>query len=122
MANVSKSEQDALSFASGSAAIDSALSLLKTDREAIRAAHWNSLPMAVRRIAVMSANMPKERANDPLKNFNALERGRIALCVRRLSQKMEVAFKAMQGGELPDTTGGDRQHQANGITAVGTLQ
>jgi hypothetical protein len=81
-------------------AIDQAYSLLKTDREAVRAAHWNRLPMAVRRVAVMSANLPKERADDTLNKFTALERGIINIKVQRLIRDLEILTKAMQGGEI----------------------
>ena len=103
--DISQSEQEALSHANGNAAIDAALSLLKTDREAVRAAHWNRLPIAVRRVAVMSANLPKERADDTLNKFTALERGRVNVCVQRLIKQLEEIGRAMQGGSLPATTG-----------------
>ncbi|MFZ6732247.1 hypothetical protein ACO0LG_10025 [Undibacterium sp. Ji42W] len=94
-------EQDAISHANANAAIDAAFALLKTDREAVRAAHWNRLSIAVRRIAVMSANLPKERADDTLNKFTALERGKINVAMRRLMNEMEVISKCMQGGSLP---------------------
>lgn len=98
--HISKEEQEKLSHAVGNAAIDRALALLKTDREAVRAAHWNRLPIAVRRVAVMCANMPKERAEDTLNKFDALERGRINIAVRRLMNNLEVIGKCMQAGKL----------------------
>ena len=98
---ISTSEQEALSHANGNAAIDAALALLKTDREAVRAAHWNRLPIPVRRVAVMSANLPKERADDTLNKFTALERGRINICVQRLIKQLEEIGRAMQGGSMP---------------------
>lgn len=81
-------------------AIDQAYSLLKTDREAVRAAHWNRLPISVRRVAVMCANLPKERADDTLNKFTALERGVINLKVQRLVRDLEIVTKAMQGGDI----------------------
>lgn len=97
-------EMEALSHANGNAAIDAAFTLLKTDREAVRAAHWNRLPMAVRRVAVMSANLPKERADDTLNKFDALERGRINIAVVRLMRDLEVITKCMQAGAIPAPT------------------
>lgn len=94
-------EMEALSHANGNAAIGAAFALLKTDREAVRAAHWNRLPMAVRRVAVMSANLPKERADDTLNKFDALERGRINIAVVRLMRDLEAITKCMQAGALP---------------------
>lgn len=86
---------------SADAAIVQSLALLKTDREAVRAAHWSGLSIAVRRIAVMSANLPKERADDALSKFNAFERGRINLCIERLKREMEIIAKCMQAGDIP---------------------
>ena len=96
--------QEALSHANGNAAIDAALELLKTDREAVKASHWNRLPVAVRRVAVMSANLPKERADDTLNKFSALERGKINIAVVRLMRDLEIITKCMQGGELKAPT------------------
>ena len=87
----------------GNQCIEQAYSLLKTDREAVRAAHWNRLPIGVRRIAVMSANLPKERADDTLNKFTALERGRINICVQRLIKNLEIIGRCMQGGDVPAT-------------------
>ncbi|AMP14880.1 hypothetical protein [Collimonas pratensis] len=110
-----------MSAVSGNAAIEQALSLLKTDREAIRSAHWNTRSLAARRIAVMSASMPKERADEALKNFNALERGMICIKVRQLIKQLEEVAIAMQGGVMPDNTEGERFHQANGIADIGKV-
>lgn len=104
---VTTEEQEAISHANANAAIDAAFALLKTDREAVRAAHWNRLSIAVRRIAVMSANLPKERADDTLNKFNALERGKINVAMVRLMKEMEVISRCMQGGSLP---GGEAVH------------
>jgi hypothetical protein len=102
---ITAEEREALSHANGNAAIDAAYSLLKTDREAVRAAHWNRLPIAVRRIAVMSANLPKERADDTLNKFSALERGKINISVHRLLKQLEEIGRCMQGGSLPAASG-----------------
>ena len=94
-------ELSALSHANGNAAIDAAFSLLNTDREAVRAAHWNRLSIAIRRVAVMSANLSKDRADDTLNKFTALERGKINISVQRLIKELEIIGKCMQGGEMP---------------------
>ena len=122
MAVIDKAENAALSYAIANAALDQALALLDTDKEAIRAAHWNNRSTAARRVAVMCANMPKERADCALKEFNAMERGTICINVRRLIKQLETIALSMQGGAMPDKTGGDRTHQVNGITDIGTVQ
>jgi hypothetical protein len=99
-------EQDALSSAAANAAIQDAYNILGfKDREAVRAAHWIRLPLAARRVAVMCANLPKERADDALDKFNAFERGQINLAVIRLMRDLEQVKKAMQGGEVPAAAG-----------------
>ncbi len=122
MAVTSKQESQALSHAHANAALDEALALLHTDKEALRAANWNRRSQAARHIAVAAARLPKERAGDALKQFNALERGQICLAVRRLMKELEIITLAMQGGAFPDTTGGDRTHQFDGIASIGTVQ
>lgn len=94
-------ERQALSHANGNAALDACLALLKTDREAVRAAYWNRLPLAVRRVAVMSANLPKERAEDTLNKFTALERGRVNISVQRLIKDLQDIGRCMQCGDIP---------------------
>jgi hypothetical protein len=70
-------EQQALSHAAGNAAIQDAYNILGyKDREAVRAAHWMRLPLPARRVAVMSANLPKERADDALENSTHLSEAR----------------------------------------------
>lgn len=96
-------EIEALRATTARAALDQCYSLLKTDKEAVQAAHWAGLPMGVRRVAVMSANLPKERAGDTLNKFDALERGRINVCVQRLLKSLELVSKCMQGGAMPAT-------------------
>lgn len=122
MALVSNEENAALSNASGNAAIEQALALLNTDREAIRAANWNRRNTGPRRIAMLAAGLPKERAEDALKTFNAFERGQVNLAVRRLIKELEIIALAMQGGECPDASGGDRGHQIDGIASIGRVQ
>lgn len=98
-----ESEINAISLANARAALDQCYSIIGTDREAVKAAHWARLPIGVKRIAVMSANLPKERADDTLNKFNSVERGRINVCVARLMRDMTVITKCMQGGKLPAT-------------------
>lgn len=71
-----------------------------SDMEAVRAAHWAGLRIGVRRVVVMSANLPKERADDTLNKFDAKERGLIWLCLRKLVEDIEVAKLCMQGGKI----------------------
>ena len=102
----SDKEQEALSHAAANAEIQKAYNILGfKDREAVRAAHWMRLPLSARRVAVMSANLPKERADDALEKFTAFERGQINLAVIRLMRELEKVKKAMQGGEMPAAPG-----------------
>ena len=102
----------------GKAALDKAFELLNTDREAVQAAHWAILPMAVRRVAVMCANMPKDRADDSLKKFTVTERAQIRRSVARLYTQLEIVARAMVGGELADITKPDYHHETNGIASL----
>jgi hypothetical protein len=99
---------------------DELMAILGTDREAIRAAAWNSASGAARMIAVRCAHMPKEKAGQALKEFDAMERGLINLHVARLIHDLERVHKAMNGGAMPrDEGGAGRLNQANGIAAPG---
>jgi hypothetical protein len=71
------------------------------DAEAVRAAYWLRLPLAVRMVAVMSARLPKERANDALNKFDAFERGIMWRSLERLIADLHVTQKCMNGGAMP---------------------
>ncbi|MES2367184.1 MAG: hypothetical protein V4563_15005 [Pseudomonadota bacterium] len=73
------------------------------DAEAVRAAYWNRTRLAARRVAVMAGGLPKERADDALAKFDALERGRIHLEIEKLIADLRQIQKCMNGGHV--TTG-----------------
>lgn len=77
----------------------------QADAEAVRAAYWMRVPLAVRMVAVMSARMPKERANGALHTFDALERGLIWIELEKLQANLSVVQKCMNGGKMPAKKG-----------------
>ncbi len=113
-----KAEQAALSKAVGNAALDQCRELLNTDKEAIRSSFWNSRKTGTRKIALMVAGLPLDRAEDALSRFTAPERVAIRDAARYIAQQMEIIARCMQGGEWPDKTGGDRTHQPHAVTGI----
>lgn len=71
------------------------------DVEAMRAAFWLRAPMGARMVAVMSAGLPKARASDALKTFDAFERGLIWIALEKLLADLAQVQKCMQGGAMP---------------------
>jgi hypothetical protein len=117
MANSAHPEMQALSSASANAAIDQALALLKTDKEAVRAAHWNRLPENVKKMVCKLAGIDPQKGCGALRNLNALERGKINRAAQRLIQNMEVLVRCAQGGEMPDAAPA-ASHMFDGIATV----
>ncbi len=76
------------------------------DAEAVRAAYWMRLPLAARMVAVMSARLKKERANDALRTFNAFERGIMWVAIEKLQAQLAMAQKCCNGGAMPATPAG----------------
>jgi hypothetical protein len=76
-----------------------------SDVEAMRAAVWLNAPTGARMVAVLSAGLPKARAEDSLNKFDALERGLIWVALQRLLADLAQVQKCMQGGAMPATTG-----------------
>jgi hypothetical protein len=74
---------------------------LAADVEAVRAHFWMGAPVAVRMVAMMAAKMPKARANEPLKNLDAFERGTAYIAVEDLIAALTVLQKCLQGGTIP---------------------
>ncbi|AMP00171.1 hypothetical protein CAter10_2525 [Collimonas arenae] len=105
MAIVSNSENGALSQASGNAAIDQALALLKTDKEAVRAAHWNRLDERTRKMICHMAGIGADKGAGSLRNMDALERGKVNRAAARLIRDMEVLMRCAQGGDMPKAWG-----------------
>jgi hypothetical protein len=68
------------------------------DAEAVRAAYWLRAPLGARMVAVMSAGLPKARASDALKTFNALERGQVWVALAKLVADLGMIQKCMNGG------------------------
>jgi hypothetical protein len=75
------------------------------DVEAMRAAFWLRAPRGARMVAVISAGLPKERAEDALKTFNAFDRGLIWIALEKLLADLTQVQKCMHGGEMPATNG-----------------
>jgi len=122
MGIASKVEADALSHATGNAAIDAALSLLSTDREAVRAAHWNRLDEKTRMMICHMAGLDAKKGKGALRDLDALERGKIHCEVRRLIKSLEIVLRCAQGGEMPVKCGALAGHSFDGIAAAGALQ
>jgi len=77
-----------------------------SDAEAVRAAYWLRAPLPARMVAVMSAKLPKERANDALMKFDAFERGTIWNALKKLVGELGIIQKCMNGGQMPKTKPG----------------
>jgi hypothetical protein len=71
------------------------------DIEAVRAAFWINAPLSARMVAVMSARLPKKRAEDALNTFDAYERGLIWVSLQRLVADLGQVQKCMHGGRMP---------------------
>lgn len=76
-----------------------------SDVEAMRAAVWLNAPIGARMVAVLSAGLPKARADDCLNKFNALERGLVWIALQKLLADLGQIQKCMQGGAMPATHG-----------------
>ncbi|HYD63314.1 MAG TPA: hypothetical protein VEC35_23360 [Noviherbaspirillum sp.] len=122
MGIASKEEADALSHATGNAAIEAAFSLLNTDREAVRAAHWNRLDEKTRMLVCHMAGLDPKKGKGALRDLDAMERGKIHCEVRRLLKSLEILLKCAQGGAMPVKAGALAGHSFDGIAASGALQ
>lgn len=120
MAVTSKEETAALSHAAGNAAIEQALALLHTDREAVRAAHWNRLDERTRMMICHMAGLPAKKGKGALRDLDAIERGRIHLEVRGMLRSLEIMLRCAQGGAMP--SGPLANHSFDGIAAPESLQ
>lgn len=117
MANINSSEHSAVAHAAANATIDQAYFLLKTDREAVRAAHWNGLPEQTRKYICHMAGVGAEKGALPLRSLDALERGKVNRTAQRLIRELEALVKCAQGGEMPVTSPA-APHELNGIAAL----
>lgn len=120
MAVTSKEEAEALSHAAGNAAIERAYALLQTDREAVRAAHWNRLDEKTRQMVCHMAGIDSKKGKGALRDLNAMERGRIHCEARRLIRSLEILLRCAQGGAMP--SGPLAGHAFDGIAAAGVVQ
>jgi hypothetical protein len=75
------------------------------DAEAVRAAYWMRAPLAARMVAVMSIRLPRERANDALNSFDAMERGLMWNALEKLAGELGLVQKCMNGGRMPEKKG-----------------
>lgn len=101
MSIVSAAEHTAVAHAVGNATIDKALFLLRTDREAVRAAHWNGLPEQTRKYICHMAGVGAAKGALPLRDLNALERGKVNRMAYSLIRDLEKLMKCCQGGTNP---------------------
>jgi hypothetical protein len=101
----SKEEAGALSFAHANAAIEQAYSLLRTDREAVRAAHWNRMDERTRKMICHMAGIGAEKGAGGLRGLDALERGKVNRAAARLMRDMDTIMKCAQGGAMPAAWG-----------------
>ncbi len=101
MAIVSHAEQNAVAHAVGNATIEKALFLLKTDREAVRAAHWNGLSEQTRKYICHMAGVGAAKGALPLRDLDALERGKVNRMAQRLIRDLETLIRCAQGGTVP---------------------
>jgi hypothetical protein len=77
-----------------------------SDAEALRAAFWLRAPLSARMVAVMSAKLHKDRANDALSTFDAFERGRVWVALEKLLGELAMVQKCMNGGRMPAASAG----------------
>jgi hypothetical protein len=112
-------EQDAVSHALASAAVDQALALLKTDKEAVRAAHWNRLDEKTRMAVCHLAGLDAKKGKGALRDLDALERGKVHCEVRRLLKALDTMLRCAQGGAMPVSAGALAGHAFDGIAAAG---
>lgn len=66
------------------------------DRENERVMLWELIPLRVRMVAMMGADLPRERASDPLTAFTAAERSRIASGMDTLSLHLMAGLRCMR--------------------------
>lgn len=95
------------------------LTVRPADAEAVRAAFWMRAPLSARMVAVMSARLPKQRAEDALSTFNAFDRGAVWVALNRLMGELEMIQKCMNGGNStpPGASTPDRKAVMNGYPA-----
>ena len=77
------------------------------DVETVRAGVWANASPAVRHICVRSIDLPKARAEDALRKFNAFERGRMWMEIDRLVRELEYVKRALNGGGIDGGTDKD---------------
>jgi hypothetical protein len=98
-------EHEALSYASANAELEKALALLKTDKESLRAGHWNRLDEQVRKMICHMAGVGVKKGEGALQDMDALERGKVNRVAARLIRDLEVVIRCAQGGAMPAAWG-----------------
>ena len=74
------------------------------DAEAVRSLYWTKTPLAARRVACMAGNLHRDRANDALKKFDALDRGIVHLALDRLIHDLQNLQRCMNGGRIASSS------------------
>lgn len=90
----------------GNAVLEQALALLHTDKESLRAGHWNRLDEKTRKMICHMAGLDAKKGCGSLRDLNALERGKINRAAARLIRDLEVLMRCAQGGAMPAAWGG----------------
>lgn len=121
MADLSKSELEALRKANARAEIDKCKTILAGDFEHVRAAFWNRLPERTRMMICLSAGLDKSKGQGPLQALDAAERARINAEARRVIRDMETIIRCAQGGKTHDH-GEMTGHLFDGIASIGPVQ
>jgi hypothetical protein len=101
MGVLSTEEHDVLSHVNANAALEQALSLLKTDKEALRAGHWNRLNEKDRKMICHMAGISAKKGACSLRDLDALERGKVNREAARMIRMLEIVIRCAQGGEMP---------------------
>ncbi|HJV86928.1 MAG TPA: hypothetical protein VJ698_15790 [Noviherbaspirillum sp.] len=115
MGIASKDEAAALSHAAANAAIEQAYALLQTDREAVRAAHWNRLDEKTRKMVCHMAGIDAKKGKGALRDLNAMERGQIHCEARRMLRDLEIILRCAQGGAMPVDVAALAPHEPYGV-------
>jgi hypothetical protein len=66
------------------------------DRETERALFWSLVPAPARVVVMLTARLPRERADDPLTAFTRAERHHIAMALEVMTAHLAIASQCMR--------------------------